>query len=112
MAATGKYVIISTSIANTAELNEGLLKILDVGCQQLMLLKCTSTYPVSVKNSKVLIPNTRELFNCDVELSDHTLGVDAAVATLDHGANVIEKHFTLGLTDGVVNSDIPCIRKG
>lgn len=65
-------------------------------CQDLVLLICTSAYPATPENSNILtIPHMRELFHCEVGLSDHTMGIRAAVATVSHGATVIEKHITL-----------------
>ena len=70
----------------------------DAGCEKFVLLKCTSTYPASPTNSNVLtIPHMRKLFNCEVGLSDHTLGVGASLAAVAHGATVIEKHSQCAL---------------
>ncbi|RQD80972.1 MAG: pseudaminic acid synthase, partial [Methanocalculus sp. MSAO_Arc2] len=105
VAATGKPLIISTGMATIAELDEAVRTARDAGCQDLILLKCTSTYPATPENSNILtIPHMRELFNCEVGLSDHTLGIGAAVAAVAHGATVIEKHFTLSRADGGVDS--------
>ncbi len=105
VAATGKPLIISTGMATLAELDEMVRVIRDAGCEQFVLLKCTSTYPAAPENSNVLtIPHMRELFGCEVGLSDHTMGVGAAVAAVAHGATVIEKHFTLSRADGGVDS--------
>jgi len=72
---------------------------------QYCLLKCTSTYPATPENSNLLtLPHLRELFQCEVGLSDHTLGIGAAVASVALGATVIEKHFTLRRADGGVDS--------
>ena len=77
----------------------------DAGCQNLILLKCTSTYPATPENSNILtIPHMRELFGCEIGLSDHTLGIGASVTAVAHGATVIEKHFTLNRADGGVDS--------
>ena len=74
-------------------------------CTEFALLKCTTSYPALAKHSNVLtIPHMRELFGCEVGLSDHTMGVGAAVAAVAHGATVIEKHFTLRRADGGVDS--------
>tara|TARA_B100000315_G_scaffold39475_1_gene34328 strand:- start:3 stop:1049 length:1047 start_codon:yes stop_codon:yes gene_type:complete len=105
VAATGKPMIISTGMASIAELDETVRTIREAGCEQFVLLKCTSTYPATPDNSNVLtIPHMRELFGCEVGLSDHTMGVGAAVAAVAHGATVIEKHFTLSRADGGVDS--------
>ncbi len=105
VAATGKPLIISTGMATIAELDEAVRTARDAGCQDIILLKCTSTYPATPENSNILtIPHMRELFNCEVGLSDHTLGIGAAVAAVAHGATVIEKHFTLSRADGGVDS--------
>ena len=75
------------------------------GCNDLILLKCTSTYPATAENSNVLsIPHMREMFDCEIGLSDHTMGVGVSVAAVAHGATVIEKHFTLSRADGGVDS--------
>lgn len=105
VAATGKPVIISTGMATVAELDEAVTAARDAGCKDLVLLKCTSTYPATPENTNVLtIPHMRGLFGCEIGLSDHTMGVGVAVAAVAHGATVIEKHFTLSRADGGVDS--------
>jgi pseudaminic acid synthase len=105
VASTGKPMIISTGMATIAELDETVRTIREAGCEQFVLLKCTSTYPATPENSNVLtIPHMRKLFNCEVGLSDHTMGIGASVAAVSHGATVIEKHFTLDRADGGVDS--------
>ena len=105
VASTGKPMIISTGMASVAEMDEMVQTIRDAGCEQFILLKCTSTYPATPDNSNVLtIPHMRKLFNCEVGLSDHTMGIGASVAAVAHGATVIEKHFTLNRADGGVDS--------
>ena len=105
VAATNKPMIISTGMASIAELDETVRTIREAGCEEFVLLKCTSTYPAAPVNSNVLtIPHMREMFGCEVGLSDHTLGVGAALAAVAHGATVIEKHLTLRRADGGVDS--------
>lgn len=105
VAATGKPMIISTGMASIAELHEAVTAAREAGCKDLILLKCTSTYPATPENTNVLtIPHMRELFGCQIGLSDHTMGVGVAVAAVAHGATVIEKHFTLSRADGGVDS--------
>jgi pseudaminic acid synthase len=105
VAATGKPMIISTGMATLAEIDDAVRAARDGGCSDLILLKCTSTYPASPKNSNILsIPHMRKMFDCEVGLSDHTMGVGASVAAVAHGATVIEKHFTLSRADGGVDS--------
>jgi N-acetylneuraminate synthase len=104
-AGTGKPVIISTGMATIAELDEAVTAAREAGCTDLVLLKCTSTYPATPENTNVLtIPHMRKLFGCEIGLSDHTMGVGASVAAVAHGATVIEKHFTLARADGGVDS--------
>ncbi|PHB26471.1 pseudaminic acid synthase [Bacillus pseudomycoides] len=104
-ASTGKPLIISTGMATISELDETVTTIRSAGCKDLILLKCTSTYPASPENTNIhTIPHMRELFQCEVGLSDHTLGVGAAIASVAMGATVIEKHFTLSRADGGVDS--------
>lgn len=105
VAATGKPMIISTGMASLAELDETVRAAREAGCRDLVLLKCTSTYPASPENSNVrTIPHLRELFGCEVGLSDHTLGVGASVAAVALGASVVEKHFTLSRAEGGVDA--------
>ena len=77
----------------------------DAGCDQIVLLKCTSTYPASPENTNIsTIPSMRHTFGCEVGLSDHTMGCGVAVASVAMGATVIEKHFTLRRADGGVDA--------
>ena len=105
VAATGKPLIISTGMASIAELDESVRAARQAGCRDLVLLKCTSTYPASPANSNLLtIPHLRELFGCEVGLSDHSMGVGVSVAAVALGATVIEKHFTLDRSAGGVDA--------
>lgn len=105
IAATGKPMLISTGMASAAELDETVKTARAAGCRDIILLKCTSTYPAVPDNINLrTIPHMEELFNCQVGLSDHTMGVGVAVAGVALGATVIEKHFTLARSDGGVDS--------
>ena len=105
VAQTGKPVIISTGMATIAEIAEAVDTARSNGCHQLILLKCTSTYPASPENTNIrTIPHMRDLFRCEIGLSDHTMGVGASVAAVALGATVIEKHFTLNRKDGGIDS--------
>lgn len=105
IATTGKPMIISTGMATVAELDESVRTARESGCQDIILLKCTSTYPATPDNTHIrTIPHLRDLFNCEVGLSDHTMGIGVAVASVALGVTVIEKHFTLCRADGGVDS--------
>lgn len=100
-AQTGKPVIISTGMADLADLERMVTIVRAEGNEQLVLLKCTSTYPAEPHNTNLrTIPHLRELFDCQVGLSDHTLGTGVGVAATVLGATVIEKHLTLDRADG------------
>jgi len=104
-ASTGKPLIISTGMATVAEIAEAVDTAREAGCNDLVLLKCTSTYPASPENTNLrTIAHLRELFNCEVGLSDHTMGIGVSVAAVAFGAAVIEKHFTLSRAEGGVDS--------
>lgn len=104
-ASTGKPLIISTGMATVAEMDEAVQAARDAGCKEVVLLKCTSTYPAGPENTNILtIPHMRQLFGCEVGLSDHTTGLGVSVASISLGATVIEKHFTLDRSDGGVDS--------
>lgn len=106
VASTGKPMIVSTGMATLAELDELVTTAKEAGCKDLILLKCTSTYPASPENTNILtIPHMKQLFeDVQIGLSDHTMGIGVAVASVALGATVIEKHFTLSRADGGVDS--------
>ena len=105
VAATGKPLIISTGMASISELDEAVGAARAAGCRDLVLLKCTSTYPATPP-----IPTSPPFhtcathFGCEVGLSDHTTGIGVALASIALGATVIEKHFTLARGDGGVDA--------
>lgn len=102
---TGKPLIISTGMASIVELGETVHTARSGGCKDLVLLKCTSSYPSSpVYTNLRTIPHMRDLFQCQVGLSDHTLGCGVSVGSVALGATVIEKHFTLSRAEGGVDS--------
>jgi pseudaminic acid synthase len=105
VAQTGKPMIISTGMATLAEIDDAVRTAREHGCQDLAILKCTSTYPASPENTNLkTIAHMRDLFGCEVGLSDHTMGIGAAVAAVAFGATIIEKHFTLSRAEGGVDA--------
>lgn len=105
VASTGKPMIISTGMATVAEIDEAVRTVREYGCNEIVVLKCTSTYPATPENTNVrTIGHMREMLSCEVGLSDHTMGCGAAIAAVAHGAVLIEKHFTLRRADGGVDA--------
>lgn len=105
VAQTGKPMIVSTGMASVGEIEDVVRTARENGCHNLVLLKCTSTYPASPQDTHIsTIPHMRTLFDTQVGLSDHTMGVGVSVASITLGATVIEKHFTLKRSDGGVDS--------
>jgi len=105
VAATGKPMIISTGMMTIAEMDDTVSAAKEAGCSDLILLKCTSTYPSTPEGTNLrTIPQIKQMFDCEVGLSDHTMGIGAAVASVCLGATMIEKHFTLDRSDGGVDS--------
>lgn len=105
VALTGKPLIISTGMASVSDLGDAVKTARENGCKELILLKCTSSYPADPKNINLnTIPHLRDLFNCEVGLSDHTLGIGVSIASVAKGATFIEKHFTIDRSDGGVDS--------
>lgn len=105
VAQTGKPMIVSTGMASIADLYELVHTARKNECKDLTLLKCTSSYPASPEGTNLLtIPHMKELFKCNVGLSDHTLGIGVSVSSIALGAMVIEKHFTLSRADGGVDA--------
>lgn len=104
-ASTGKPLIVSTGMATAEELGETVRCARSAGCRDLILLKCTSSYPSDPEHANLLtIPHMRETYQCPVGLSDHTLGIGTAVAATVLGAVLIEKHFTLSRHDDGIDS--------
>ncbi len=105
VASTGKPIIVSTGMTSLEDLDRVVNTVSESQSDKLVLLKCTSTYPASAENTNILtIPHMKSLFNCQVGLSDHTLGIGVAVAAISLGATVIEKHLTLSRSEGGVDS--------
>lgn len=105
VAATGKPVIISTGMATTEEIDTTVSACRESGCTDLILLKCTSTYPADPANSHLrTLTDMRQRFACPVGLSDHTPGSAVAIAATALGACLIEKHFVLDRSAGGVDA--------
>lgn len=105
VAKTGKPLIVSTGMASIAELDETVTAARRADCRNIILLKCTSTYPAAPDSTNLrTIAHMRDLFDVQVGLSDHTLGMGVAIGAVAFGATVIEKHFTLLRADGGVDS--------
>jgi pseudaminic acid synthase len=105
VASTGKPMLISVGMASLAEIDNAVTTARHGGCRDLVLLKCTSTYPATPENTNVrTIAHMQGAFGCDVGLSDHTMGLGAAIAAIALGAVLIEKHFTTCRADGGVDA--------
>lgn len=105
IAQTGKPVIMSTGVSTLGDIEIAIKTLRENGCNELILLKCTSTYPATPNNTNLItIPHMAQLFNCQVGLSDHTLGFGVSIASVALGARVIEKHFTINRAEGGVDS--------
>lgn len=105
VARTGKPIFISTGIADLSDINLAIKTCLAEGNDQIILLKCTSAYPAPYEQMNLrMIQNMKETFQCNVGLSDHSLGDEAAIAAVAMGAAVVEKHFTLRRDDGGVDA--------
>jgi sialic acid synthase SpsE len=105
VAKTGKPVIVSTGMASLTEISEAVDVLRDNGCENYVLLKCTSQYPADPVNANLLtLPHLKAMFGCHVGLSDHTTGIGVAIAAAALGASVIEKHFVIDRNAGGVDA--------
>jgi pseudaminic acid synthase len=107
VAQTGKPILISSGTSKINELYESVQYLKANGAKDIIIFKCTSTYPATPENTNLrTIPVFQSIFeDCVIGLSDHTMGIGASVAAVALGARVIEKHFTLRRADGGVDSD-------
>lgn len=104
-ASTGLPLIISTGLATAEEIEESVAAARAGGCQDLVLLKCTSSYPTDPSQSHLsTITDMQRRFGVDIGLSDHTMGIGVPLAAIALGAVVIEKHLTLSRSDGGVDA--------
>jgi len=91
-----KPIILSTGMSTLKEVREAVRVIYSAGNKKVSLLHCTSNYPARYGDVNLKAMETlREIFKVPVGYSDHTLGIEMAVAAVAMGARVIEKHFTL-----------------
>jgi pseudaminic acid synthase len=105
VAKTGKPMIMSTGMASLSEVSEAIATARENGCEDIVILKCTSVYPAPPEASNVTtIPEIQRRFGVHVGFSDHTLGIGASIAAVSMGASVIEKHLTLSRDDGGVDA--------
>ena len=105
VASTGKPIMISTGIAEKEDIELAVKTCIEVGNNQVILLKCTSEYPAPYEDMNLrTIPLMQDTFSCCCGLSDHSMGDELAIAAVAMGAKVIEKHFTLKRSDGGVDS--------
>lgn len=105
VASTKKPMIISTGMATISEINDAVEAARQAGNKDLILLQCTSTYPANEKDSNLrVIPVLSDIFKCHTGLSDHTMGIGVAIASVALGARVIEKHFIVDRSEGGVDS--------
>ena len=101
IAKLGKPVIMATGIAHLEDIERAVKTCLEEGNGQIILLKCTSTYPSPYEDMNIrVIPHMAEVFDCMTGLSDHSMGCAVAVASVALGARMVEKHFTLSRADG------------
>lgn len=106
VAQTGKPILISSGTSKLNELYESIQYLKENGAKDIVIFKCTSTYPATPENTNLrTIPVFQSVFeDCVIGLSDHTMGIGVSVAAIALGARVIEKHFTLRRSDGGVDS--------
>lgn len=99
VASKGKPVILSTGMSELSELIEAVSVLNTAGCENPVLLHCVSNYPAAPDEVNLRAMQTmRSAFDVPVGFSDHTEGIDVALAAVALGACVIEKHFTLDRT--------------
>lgn len=101
IAKLGKPMIFATGVARLADIELALQTCKEEGNEQIILLKCTSSYPAPYEDIHLrTMVSMGETFDCIIGLSDHSMGHAVADAAVAMGAKVVEKHFTLSREDG------------
>lgn len=100
-ASKGKPIIISTGIAEQADIELALDACRRMGNNDIALLKCTSSYPAPIDEANMcMVKDLAERYNVISGLSDHTMGATVPVVATCFGAKIIEKHFILDRSIG------------
>lgn len=95
-ASKGKPIIISTGVAEEADITAAIEACLSEGNSEITLLKCTSQYPATIEDANLrTMIDIKNKFNVKVGVSDHTMGKLIPIVSVAMGAEVIEKHFIL-----------------
>ena len=99
---TKKPILISTGLCTSEEINELVKLLRRKNCKNYLLLKCTSSYPALASDLNLnLIGDMRKKYKCEIGYSDHTIGFEAAIGAIHHGASLIEKHVSLNNKIGI-----------
>jgi len=101
VARKGRPILLSTGAATWAEVDVAVKTVQDVAAAELVLLYCVAAYPApDAEIGLHAIAALQRRYGLEVGFSDHTLGIDIALAAVAQGATVVEKHFT-------TNPDLP-----
>ena len=99
IAAKGRPVILSTGMARLAEVDDAVRALRAAGCEALAVLHCVSDYPAAAADANLRAMDTlAAAFGVPIGYSDHTLGLEVALAAVARGACILEKHVTLDKT--------------
>ena len=101
VAGAGRPMIMSTGMANLAEIEDAVFTARKAGARDILLTHCVSGYPTPFEECNLrTLTDLAESLDVLVGLSDHTLGTAAAVAAVALGASLIEKHVIMSRREG------------
>ena len=99
---TKKPILISTGLNTSKELDKLIYFLRKKNCKNFGILKCTSSYPANSKDLNLItIKDMRSRYGCEVGFSDHSIGFNAVIGSVHHGASFIEKHICLNSRVGI-----------